>query len=142
MPGPAQHERLIQTDVKMVLAPELSLRGGTADVAILQYPAESWESDRQKRSCLPEIATAPLGPRNDKLGSIARSTMPSYHLPACKARRERRYRRNWLVRFCRQPVRIASACRIPIADTAACAATHEKQTKFRKIPLFFYYGVL
>ncbi len=108
-----------------------------ADVAILQYPAESWESDRQKRSCLPEIATAPLGPRNDKLGSIARSTMPSYHLPACKARRERRYRRNWLVRFCRQPVRIASACRIPIADTAACAATHEKQTKFRKIPLFF-----
>ena len=25
---PAQHERLIQTDVKMVLAPELSLRGG------------------------------------------------------------------------------------------------------------------
>ena len=50
---------------------------------------------------------------------------------------ERRYRRNWLVRFCRQPVRIASACRIPIADTAACAATHEKQIKFRKIPLFF-----
>ena len=42
-----------------------------ADVAILQYPAESWESDRQKRSCLPEIATAPLGPRNDKLGGIA-----------------------------------------------------------------------
>ena len=28
MPLPAQHERLIQTDVKMVLAPELSLRGG------------------------------------------------------------------------------------------------------------------
>ena len=66
-----------------------------ADVAILQYPAESWESDRQKRSCLPEIATAPLGPRNDKLGSIARSTMPSYHLPACKARRERRCGHRW-----------------------------------------------
>ena len=59
-----------------------------------------------------------------------------------RLRSERRNRRNWLVRFCRQPVRIASACRIPIADTAACAATHEKQTKFRKIPLFFYYGVL
>ena len=42
-----------------------------ADVAILQYPAESWESDRQKRSCLPEIATAPLGPRNDKSGNLA-----------------------------------------------------------------------
>ena len=132
-----------------------------ADVAILQYPAESWESDRQKRSCLPEIATAPLGPRNDKLGSIARSTKMPNNLQASMAltprkgdaasvrrqsrqrlRSERRYRRNWLVRFCRQPVRIASACRIPIADTAACAATHEKQTKFRKIPLFFYYGVL
>ena len=59
-----------------------------------------------------------------------------------RLRSERRYRRNWLVRFCRQPVRIASACRIPIADTAPCAATHEKQIKFRKIPLFFCYGVL
>ena len=37
-------------------------------MAILQYPAESWESDRQNRSCLPEIATAPLGPRNDTSG--------------------------------------------------------------------------
>ena len=120
-----------------------------------------WESHRRNRSCLPEIATAPSGPRNDKLGGIAHSPgMPPYlQLPMAlnprkgdaasvrrqsrqRLRSERRYRRNWLVRFCRQPVRIASACRIPIADTAACAATHEKQTKLRKIPLFFYYGVL
>ena len=29
-------------------------------------------------------------------------------LPACKALTERRYRRNWFVRFYRQPVRIGS----------------------------------
>ena len=40
-------------------------------MAISQYPAASWESYRRNRSCLPEIATAPLGPRNDKLGGIA-----------------------------------------------------------------------
>ena len=27
-----------------------------ADVAISQYPAESWESHRRNRNCLPEIA--------------------------------------------------------------------------------------
>ena len=30
-----------------------------------------WESHRRNRSCLPEIATAPSGPRNDKSGGIA-----------------------------------------------------------------------
>ena len=52
-----------------------------SDVAISQYPAGSWESNRQNRKCLPEIApqghflalraqgaTAPLGPRNDNSG--------------------------------------------------------------------------
>ena len=29
-----------------------------------------WESHRRNRSCLPEIATAPSGPRNDKSGAI------------------------------------------------------------------------
>ena len=42
-----------------------------SDVAISQYPAASWESYRRKRNCLPEIATAPLGPRNDKPEGIA-----------------------------------------------------------------------
>ena len=39
-----------------------------ADVAISQFPAASWESYRRNRNCLPEIATAPLGPRNDTSG--------------------------------------------------------------------------
>ena len=80
-------------------------------------------------------ASMALTPRKGGAASVRRQSRQ-------RLRRERRYRRNWLVRFCRQPVRIASACRIPIADTAPCAATHEKQIKFRKIPLFFCYGVL
>ena len=40
-------------------------------MAISQYPAASRESYRRKRNCLPEIATAPLGPRNDKSGAFA-----------------------------------------------------------------------
>ena len=40
-------------------------------MAISQYPAASWESYRRKRNCLPEIATAPSGPRNDKSEGIA-----------------------------------------------------------------------
>ena len=66
-----------------------------------------------------EIATAPLGPRNDKFGGIAPLNFAAI-LPASKAvttrkghaasvrrqsrqrlRSERRYRRNRLVRFCR-----------------------------------------
>ena len=40
----------------MGMAPDLSLRGGAADVAISQNPAEPRESDRRKRNCLSEIA--------------------------------------------------------------------------------------
>ena len=52
-------------------------------MAISQYTAASWENNRRNRNCLPEIApqghflalraqgaTAPLGPRNDKSGSL------------------------------------------------------------------------
>ena len=39
-----------------------------SDVGISQYPAASWESDRQNRNCLPEIATGAKRPRNDKSG--------------------------------------------------------------------------
>ena len=52
-----------------------------------------------KRQCLPEIATGAERPRNDKFGSIVRSAMLPYNLPACKALAERRYRRNRFVRF-------------------------------------------
>ena len=37
-----------------------------SDVGISQYPFGSQGNLRRKRNCLPEIATAPLGPRNDK----------------------------------------------------------------------------
>ena len=43
-----------------------------------------------------EIATAPLGPRNDKLGSLALQCVPQ-SLSVCKALTERRYRRNWCI---------------------------------------------
>ena len=42
-----------------------------SDVAISQNPTGQQGSHRRNRNCLPEIATAPLGPRNDKLGSLA-----------------------------------------------------------------------
>ena len=124
-------------------------------MAISQYPAASWESNRRNRNCLPEIApqghflalraqgaTAPSGPRNDKFGSITRSTRvhTTLQLPMAltarkghaasvrrqsrqRLRSERRYRRNRCVRFYRQPLRIAAvapgaACRSP---TMACA---------------------
>ena len=96
------------------------------------WQSRSTRSDRRK--AIGESATASprfprrFAPRNDKLGSIARSAKPLYNLPACKAlttrkghaasvrrqsrqrlRSERRYRRNWLVRFYRYLVRTGSA---------------------------------
>ena len=41
-----------------------------ADVAISQYLAGSQERHRRRRNRLQEIATAPLRPRNDKLGGV------------------------------------------------------------------------
>ena len=70
MPLPARHCRSEQAIMKMSRTPDLSLRGGAADVAISQYPAGSQEGYRRNRDCLPEIATAPSGPRNDKSGAI------------------------------------------------------------------------
>ena len=81
-----------------------------ADVAISQFPAASWESYRRNRNCLPEIATAPLGPRNDTSGECRGAPAPSSGLiPLCKALNERRYRRNRSVRFYRHLVRTGSA---------------------------------
>ena len=70
-----------------------------SDVAISQNPTGQQGSHRRNRNCLPEIATAPLGPRNDKLGGIAHSPgMPPYlQLPMALA--ERRYRRNRCIPF-------------------------------------------
>ena len=70
LPLPALHCRPVQAVVKMVMASDLSLRGRFAPVAISQYPVGSWGSYRRNRSCRPEIATAPSGPRNDKSGYL------------------------------------------------------------------------
>ena len=79
-------------------------------MAISQFPAASWESYRRNRNCLPEIATAPLGPRNDTSGGYCGAPAPSSGLiPLCKALNERRYRRNRSVRFYRHLVRTGSA---------------------------------
>ena len=43
-----------------------------------------------------------------KFESIVRSTMPTYHLPACMAVTDRRYRCNRFLRFYRQPVQVGS----------------------------------
>ena len=70
-----------------------------SDVAISQYPAASWESNRRNRNCLPEIAPqgalprasrsgrhgGPSGPRNDKSGNLCIRRCRPYNLPACKA---------------------------------------------------------
>ena len=99
-----------------------------------QEPRQSRSTRSDRRKAIGESATASprfprrFAPRNDKPGSIARSAKPLYNLPACKAlttrkghaasvrrqsrqrlRSERRYRRNWLVRFYRYLVRTGSA---------------------------------
>ena len=61
----------------MGMAPDLSLRGGAADVAISQNLAESRESDRRKRNCLPEIA-----PQGHFLALRAQGATSPFGLPA------------------------------------------------------------
>ena len=61
MPLSAWHCRSEQAIMKMSRTPDLSLRGGAADVAISQYPAGSQEGYRRNRNCLPEIATSASG---------------------------------------------------------------------------------
>ena len=88
--------------------PDLSLRGSAGAVAISQYMPGTQESPGEIVSACLRFPRR-FAPRNDKLGSIARSAKPLYNLPACKALTERRYRRKWLVRFYRYLVRIGSA---------------------------------
>ena len=86
-------------------------------MAISQFPAASWESYRRNRNCLPEIATAPLGPRNDTSGQrsngngaahrIGGTTAASRTGGACPAP-------TGPVRIERRPVRIGNAfARLP-----------------------------
>ena len=53
----------------MVNAPELSFRGAKRR-GNLAVPSPITGQPRRNRNCLPEIAAAPSGPRNDKLGSL------------------------------------------------------------------------
>ena len=73
MPLPVMHLRNKQAIVKTVNAPNCHCEE-RSDVAISgrQLRFRRWLSHDSVGSC--EIATAPLGPRNDKFGSITRST--------------------------------------------------------------------
>ena len=77
--------------------PDVSFRGAKRRGNLLQPVTFS-----PRPTCYPiwycEIATAPLGPRNDKLGSLALQCVPQ-SLSVCKALTERRYRRNWCIPF-------------------------------------------
>ena len=116
--------------LKRCWPPDLSLRGGRRPT----WQSRSTRPDRGK--AIGEIATASprfprrFAPRNDKPGSIARSAKPLYNLPACKALTGRRYRRNWLVRFYRQPMQIVSAAPGPAVRSPTMA--HIKITGCRK----------
>ena len=73
--------------------PSLSLRGAKRRGALsaqreevplgcnLAGPGWITGHSRRKRNCLPEIATAPLGPRNDKLDGIAAMNWCHNHCP-------------------------------------------------------------
>ena len=54
----------------MVNAPELSFRGAKRR-GNLAVPSPITGQPRRNRNCLPEIAAAPSGPRNDKSGNLA-----------------------------------------------------------------------
>ena len=58
--------------------PSLSFRGAKRR-GNLAVPAGSWESYRQNRNCLPEIATGAKRPRNDTSGKCLGAPAPSCH---------------------------------------------------------------
>ena len=105
-----------------VRPPSLSFRGAKRR-GNLAGPGWITGKFRQNRDCLPEIATAPSGPRNDKSGGLAPLNLCRNHCqPAWRSlsaatffsraaalHNERRYRRNWRVPFPRQPAPSASA---------------------------------
>ncbi len=93
----------------MVNAPELSFRGAKrrGNLAVLS-PITG--QPRRNRNCLPEIAAAPSGPRNDKSGGIAPLNLCRDHRqPAWRSMSAATDARNWSMRFYRQPVRIGNA---------------------------------
>ena len=98
------------------MSPSLSFRGAKRRGNLLQPVTFS-----PGVTCYPtgscEIATAPLGPRNDKSGGHCANEFVPQSLPACMAVTDRRYRRNRCAPFCRSPVRIAA-----VAPGGACSS--------------------
>ena len=93
----------------MVNAPELSFRGAKRR-GNLAVPSPITGQPRRNRNCLPEIAAAPSGPRNDKSGGIAPLNLCRDHRqPAWRSMSAATDARNWSMRFYRQPVRIGNA---------------------------------
>ena len=85
--------------------PELSLRGGAADVAISQCPLGYQGNHRRYRSRLSEIAAAPPGPRNANSGKCRGTSAPLHSsITLYKAVTDRRYSQIW------QRVRSAMVC--------------------------------
>ena len=148
-PVPALHRRKRQAVVKMANAKGLSLRGGQRPTWRPEREARGSALGVQSRSTrlhrgkvTGEIATAfprlprRFAPRNDTSGRYCGAPAPSSGLiPLCKALNERRYRRNWLVRFCRKPVRIGG-----IAPGAACRSptTHDRRSSYYSLFILQY----
>ena len=80
---PVGHCRFVQAFVKTGMDPVCHSEE-RSDAGISHYPAGSQESHRRNCNCLQEIATAPSGPRNDKLGGLAAQNVLQ-SLPTCKA---------------------------------------------------------
>ena len=85
MPLPAAHRREVRANVKKAMAPKFVIAGrakarrGALSAQREEVPlgcnlaGPGWITghSRRKHNCLPEIATAPLGPRNDNSGAFA-----------------------------------------------------------------------
>ena len=99
MPLPALRCRSELAIVKMVMASELSLRGPKGAVAISQYTAESQAGSGENVTACTRLPRR-FAPRNDTSGECRSAPAPSCGLMILyKALTERRYRRNWGVRF-------------------------------------------
>ena len=102
----------------MVNAPELSFRGAKRR-GNLAVPSPITGQPRRNRNCLPEIAAAPSGPRNDKSGGIAPLNLCRDHChPAWRSGSAATDARNWSMRFYRQPRRNRNC--LPEIAASAC----------------------
>ena len=117
MPLPARYRRTVQAIVKMVIVPELSLRGGRRPTWRPEREARGSALGVQSRSTQPDNRVLPANTAALRDGASrtppptrrVRSAGIPGNLQLPKALTERRYRRNRLVRFYRHLVRTGSA---------------------------------